>query len=146
MLKDEISINRNKYFVSPSGKITYAMIGDSHPKLAERIVNQNPKLKKIYDVEKDKNEGNFLIYYGYILVDVTPDESEVVYCSFSLKENQESLERLTNCWKYDVYEEEIKGKKEKQDRLDEILRARELNEKEGESQTKDEKDVKQNSL
>ncbi len=46
MLKDEISINRNKYFVSPSGKITYTMIGESHPKLAERIVNQNQKLKK----------------------------------------------------------------------------------------------------
>ena len=145
MLQDRIAINPNKYFVSPSGEIIYAMSYESHPELAERIVNQNPKLKKIYDIEKDKNESNCLIYYGYLLVDVTPGESEVAYCSFSLK-NQEILESLTNCWKYDVYEEEIKGEKEKQDRLDEILRARDLNEKEEESQTKDEKDVKQNSL
>lgn len=123
MAIERLAVNKEKYFISPSGQIHYAKPGENHPDLARRIMDEYPYLRDIFDEELDEVPFNFLISYGFISVDAVEGHEEVIYSSKSLGRNKRDLDML-DFFKYDVYEYEIQKDKAKLNRLNEILEER----------------------
>ena len=98
-IKDILELDKTKYFLSPNKEKIYALKGEGHDRIAERIIDQMG-LNDIYIWnEYSMTRSLFLTYCGYVLVDEGEKKCEpkefgmeytefalVVYCSASISE------------------------------------------------------------